>query len=331
MKAINRFLFVLCLSLFVTNSGFAQDNLQNIFNPVFSNPSFNAFNDCYSTELLYRNQWGSTVVGNPELYGANLFAPTSKNLGLGLQILDEESGASSRFSLLGKLSHYVKLSDYSFLGFGYGVGFEHVSYDIAKIYEYNPDIVVSDDELDNSINAKVSVGLFYTTKNFYTGIDFNTTLNSEYSKYKVVRGFDWTAAYFFHANENLILKPVLSAKYYRIRESIYINSNYSNDWIDPIFNLGVNAFLYNRIWVGVAQRFDYAQTYSLAFYINNSIKLGYTFERGIGTGINQCDSHMINLTWNYDKRKTKSRQRAKAKNEDSTDKFTPDVKELMYR
>lgn len=331
MKTIKQFFFILLFCLLLVNISSGQDNLQNIYQPVFNNPAYNSFNDCYSANMIVRNQWGGKVTGSPEVYGVNLFVPTARRLGFSLQAVDEEQGLSSRFTMLGIMSHHIKLTEKSDLGFGYGVGFDYNSYDINKIYEYNPDIILSDNDLENELNAKISVGLFYRMPFFYSGFSFNTTLNSEYSSYKVVRGFDWIAGSVVSLNDYLALKPELAVKYYRIKESIYTSSNSTDEWIDPIFNLGINALLKNRVWLGVNRRFEYAQTYSVAFYINSSLKLGYTFEKGIGNGINQFDSHVFRLSWNLEKKQGK---KASSDNDENVDEapayFTHEAKNSMY-
>jgi type IX secretion system PorP/SprF family membrane protein len=329
MKGISRFIFCLlfCL-LFVFSYG--QDNLQNLFQPVFNNPSYNAFNDCYSVNMVVRNQWGNSVVGSPDLYGLNLFVPTERILGFSAQLMDEEQGWSSRHTVMGFLSHYVRFSETQFLGFGYGVGIDNFSYDIEGILEDNPEVNIDDyEDLENETNARVAVGLTYNAPHFFAGVSFNTTLNDEYSKYNFARGFDGFTGYFFNLKNGIVLKPNLEVKYYRYRESFYYESESKTDWIDPIVNLGINALLYNRIWLGVSQRFNYAQTYTVAFYISKLLKVAYTFERGIGSGVNQFDSHRFGLSWNFNRRKNNIEDSESDKMDE--EKFISAERNLMYK
>lgn len=332
MKTFNRLLCLLlpCFLFIGIETVNGQDNLQNIYLPEYTNPAYNALKDFSSINMLTRNQWGSNVVGSPETYGLDLFFPIKDRLGGGVFVYSEDLGLTSRFISTLNLTHYARLAEDKFLGFGYRAGIEHVSYDISEIYEYNPDIII-DDELDNKLNAHVAVGLFYYQPNFYTGISMSTNIANEYSANQVSRGFDFFIGKFFELKNDILIKPEFAVKYYRIKEFTYTESEAKDEWVDPIYNLGASIFLLNRIWFGVTQRFEYAQIYSCDFYVTKSIKMGYSYERGIGSGVNRFDSHVFRIGWNFWNKKSKERNGYDRPGEGVKSQFLSAVGPKLYR
>jgi len=329
MKTINRLLLILLFCfLFFYRSSYGQDNLQNIFQPVFNNPAYNAFKNCVSIEAIARRQWGSNVEGSPNVYGVNVFIPIEKKLGGAVMAFNEELGLNTRVIVTGSLSHYIRISHKGYLGFGYSAGIEQNSYNISKIYEDNPGLIVGEYDLEDQVNARIAIGLFYYRPYFFSGISVNTALASEYSEYQVARGFDWIIGGMFMIQDWLFLKPEFSIKYDRVRDRIYSGSIENKGWVDPIYNMGLNTLLFDRIYLGISHRFKFAQTYSFGLYINRSVKLQYSFERGVGSGINQFDSHVFGFTWNICKKKKHLQSNT---DPGTTFGFNPVLNNLIYK
>ncbi|MDM8162254.1 type IX secretion system membrane protein PorP/SprF, partial [Labilibaculum sp. K2S] len=70
-----------------------------------------------------------------------------------------------------------------------------------------------------------------------------------------------------------------------------------------IADVSANFFINNSIWVGTSHRFKQAQTFSLDLKVQKNVSFGYTFEWGIGEGLNQYSSHGIRLALDLEAKK----------------------------
>ncbi len=294
-----------------TGKLYAQDvsmHTQGIMQQEFLNPAYNSFKDYIEMGMYNRSQWGSEFAYSPESYVANLFLPVNKTrLGTNVGIIVEDIGLRTTTELKFSLCHNIRLSESGYLAFGYSAGFLQNSFNREKIVNY-PDedlsFLLDQDEL-NSLYPTVSIGLLYLSRYWFIGVSSMTTSikdNMDDSKY--IPGFDFSSGGMLRLSPYVKLRPGIIIKYYNEKvtksENGVIIKNYK---IPVIYDFAANLLLYDRFWVGTSHRLNQAQTFSLDMVIARNLKMGYTFELGIGEGLNQFNSHGLRLSYSFRNRK----------------------------
>ncbi len=280
---------------------FAQDALmhtQSIMKQEFLNPAYSSFKDFTSINLMSRHQWYNKIDGAPESFAANVYVPVSlSGLGLGFTAITESVGLREKVSFTGSLSHNLRVSSSSYLAFGYGFGFQNVSYDMNRLKTYS-DVNPADLEL-NTTNLSATLGIFYFAPTYFVGLSSNTLFNkNNYSNSGLLPGFDFTTGFMYRLNKSVIFRPDMVLKYYPINVYEIESGKVQKSVADPIVDMGVNFLLAEKLWLGTSHRLGQVQTFSADFIIRQTFKFGYTFELGIGKGVNQFSSHGFRLNWN---------------------------------
>ncbi len=288
------FIFLYCMP------GFAQDafmHTQGVMKQEFMNPAYNSFKDYISVNLMNRLQWNNKMDGSPKTYAANVYVPVSlSGLGIGFTAITESIGLREKVSFTGSISHNLRVSSSNNLAFGYSLGFQNLSYDMARLTTYT-DINAGDLEL-NSTNLNAALGIFYFTPVYFVGLSSNTLINkNNYSAGGLLPGFDFTAGFIYRINEAILFRPDMVVKYYPVKLYKSNNGQISDTDAAPIVDLALNFLLAGKLWLGTSHRFGQAQTFSADVIVKESFKLGYTFEWGIGKGANQYSSHGLRLVW----------------------------------
>jgi len=271
---------------------------QNVMKQEFMNPAYNSFKDYISVNLMTRHQWFNKLSGSPTTYAANVYFPVNlSGFGVGVMAVNQSIGLRKKVSFSGSFSHNLRVSSFDYLALGYGVGVQNMSYDMNKIITY-PDVDLGGLEL-NSTNLTASIGLFFYDPMFFLGLSSNFLVNSDkkYAQSGLIPGFDFTSGLMYPINDKILIRPDMVLKYYPVKMYLYENGGKQESKADPIFDLGLNVLLAEKLWVGTSHRFGQAQTFSVVLNVRESFRFGYTFELGIGKGINQFNSHGVHLAW----------------------------------
>lgn len=270
---------------------------QSVMKQEFMNPAYNSFKDYISVNLMSRHQWLNKLSGAPKTYAANVYIPVNlSGFGIGVMSVNQSIGLRKKNSFSVSFSHNLRVSSFDYLALGYGVGIQNVSYDMNKIITY-PDLDLGGLEL-NSTNMTASLGLFFFDPMFFLGLSSNFLVNNKkYSQSGIIPGIDFTSGLMYPLNDRIIIRPDMVLKYYPVKMYLYENGGKQESKADPILDLGLNLLLAEKLWVGTSHRFGHAQTFSVVLNARESFRFGYTFELGIGKGINQFNSHGVHLTW----------------------------------
>ncbi len=269
-----------------------QSTTQSLVRQEFFNPAYNSFKDYYSFSTLSRWQWAD-VAYSPRTYALSAYLPINNStFGLGPTIIKENIGLRNILTFYGSASHNVKLTRNSFLAFGLGVGFESSTYDKEKLRTYlGADLYGVD---YSRIDPAISIGIMYLSAKYFLGLSTNTVFRGSASG-NTLPGFDFTGGAMFALNNNLGFKPCVVLKYYKEgsvpADGLYNSASYG----ELIADVSANFFINNSIWLGTSHRFKQAQTFSLDLEVLKDVSFGYTFEWGIGSGLNQYSSHGIRL------------------------------------
>lgn len=294
----------------------AQDvsmHTQGIMQQEFLNPAYNSFKDYIDLGIYNRAQWGTEFDYSPSSYVANLFLPINKtHLGTNVGIIVEDIGLRTTTEFKLSLCHNLRISESGYLALGYSAGFLQNSFNQEKIISYpDEDLTFLLNQTDlNSLYPTVSIGVLYLSRKWFAGISSMTTAirkNMDNSQY--MPGFDFSCGGMFKLSPNVKFSPGIIVKYYN--EKITKSENgvvIHNNRIPVVYDFASNLLLFNKFWVGTSHRLKQAQTFSVDLVIAQNLKMGYTFELGIGQGLNQFNSHGIRLSYSFRKGKEKEKK-----------------------
>ena len=303
----NNYILSICFALFVLllecQYAVSQDEMmhtQSVMKQEYLNPAYNSFKDFTSISLFSRQQWSNTVVGSPETYAASFYTPMRlSGLGIGLITISEKIGLRNKVSASGSLTTNVRLASTSYLAFGFGLGFESTTYDRERMILQYPGLDIGDFDL-NYTKTSITLGFFYYATHVFCGLSSNTLIDRQrISGDWFLPGFDFSLGSMHQLNKNVMFRPELAIKYYHVRDVVYDDGIRNISFFDPIYELSANFLLDNRLWLGTSRRFNQAHTFSVDVIIHEKLKLGYTYELGIGSGLNQFNSQGIRLSWNF--------------------------------
>lgn len=278
---------------------------QGITQQEFVNPAYNSFKEQISFSAYNRMQWNDKYKYSPETQVANLFFPiNTTRLGLNLGVIREEIGLRKTTEVKLSLCHNIQLTEKGRIAFGYSVGLFQNSLIRDKIINYpDEDLTyllaqVSDYE---SMSPTVSLGLFFLASKWYMGISSMTTsIEKGISGSQYLPGFDFSFGGMFRLNSFLQFRPNAILKYYNdngyYSDHGVVTKRYK---IPPVFDIGANFLLADKVWLGTSHRFNEAQTFSMDLKIWKQFKVGYTFEWGLGEGLYQYNSHGIRLAYSF--------------------------------
>lgn len=297
----NRKHILLFLLLHVCVLGVAQDALmhtQSVMKQEFINPAYNSFKDFTSVNLMSRYQWVSKIDGAPETYAVNVYSPINlSGLGVGFMAINQSIGLRRRLSFSGSFSHNLRVNSSDYLAFGYSVGFQSVAYDVQRLETY-PDLDLGTIDF-NVTNTTAAFGLVFYDPAYFVGLSSNLLFagNKSGSGW-LVPGFDLTSGFMYNISKGVFFRPDFVLKYYPVKQTIYENGKQYQSLVSPLLDIGINFLLAEKVWLGTSHRFGQAQTCSVDVLIREAFKIGYTYEIGLGKGINQFSSQGIRLTWN---------------------------------
>ena len=291
--------------LFVSSLSEAQDvsmHTQGILQQEFLNPAYNSFKEYTSFSAYNRMQWDSKFDYSPESYVANLFVPINQTrLGINAGVIVEDVGLRNTTEFKLSLCNNIRVSSNGYLAFGYSVGFLQNSFDRDKIISYpDEDLSFLLNQTDlNTFYPTVSLGMLYLSRKWFAGISSMTTsLKKDMDNSQYLPGFDFSCGAMFRLSPWLKMRPGFIMKYYNEKvtksENGIVNNNYR---VPALYDFSTNFLIADRVWIGTSHRLNQAQTFSLDLLVGKNLKLGYTFEYGIGDGLNQFNSNGLRLSY----------------------------------
>ena len=306
-------LLMICLFVLTTWQLRAQDvsmHTQGIMQQEFLNPAYNSFKGYINLGIYNRAQWDTKFDYSPSSYVANLFLPISKtHLGTNVGMIVEDIGLRTTTELKLSLCHNLRVSKSGYLALGYSVGFLQNSFNREKIISYpDEDLSFLLDQADlNALYPSVSIGMLYLSRKWFVGISSMTTsIKKDMHDSQYLPGFDFSCGAMFNLSPNLKLRPGIIVKYYNEKITKSENGVVVNNYQVPtVYDFATNLLLFNKFWIGTSHRLKQAQTFSMDLVIAQNLKMGYTFELGIGEGLNQFNSHGIRLSYSFKKRNEK--------------------------
>lgn len=262
----------------MTSFAFAQQDplySQYINNPFVLNPAYAGLTNNLNTAISYRRQW-TGFEGSPTTINANGHMSLVNNtMGAGVMMVSDNIGASSVNEAYGAYSYRIRVTGDKVLSFGLQAGIINTRTNNTKLNQRDPDDPLFETEISVT-SPGVGAGIILTDHKFFIGFsvprlldvkgnagDFNTVL---YTRHYYAMG-----SYILFINERMRFKP-----------SVLIKAVSGS----PVsFDLNAALVLYENYTAGILTRDLNTYGLFLQALLNDSLRLGYTFEVPTGNSV----------------------------------------------
>lgn len=258
-----------------------------MFNEACFNPSVAGHNPQLEVAMLSRTQW----VGFDEAPRSGfltLHAYQRRIGGLGLVVLNDRTGFESTLNINFQYAHHLRLSTYSTLSLGAGLGLLRKAVDGTKlIYEDEGDVNAIM-HLKKKMKPDFSFGIEFNTPEFTFGVSA-THLGQSFNESTL---FDIPVHYYSYAK----YRGELSYRFNLVQSAMYRASDNLQQ-----FYLSTILFYDNSLWLGVAYRSQDAIVGLVGFHVSENIKFGYSYDVTMGRIQKFNDgSHEVMLRYGFD-------------------------------
>lgn len=278
MKNFNVAVLILLVLGFFTNTASAQQDAQYtqyMYNTLSINPAYAGSRDAFSFLGLYRSQWVG-LDGAPRTFTISGQSPIGENMGIGVNVTNDEIFISKETYFDIDFSYAIKLTTNGKLAFGVKAGGHLLNIDsnYANTGPYNPNDGSAEIFVDNKFSPQFGVGMYYYTQKFYLGISvpniletdhFDESSNSNSSSTAKERvNYYLMTGYAFDLSDSLIFKPSLLTK-------LVEGSPLQVD-------LSANFLIYEKFTIGAAYRWSAALSAMVGFQITDQLMLGFAYD-----------------------------------------------------
>ncbi|MDA3909905.1 MAG: type IX secretion system membrane protein PorP/SprF [Bacteroidales bacterium] len=305
--------YTLLILLFLAASLFAQQTFmsnQYIFNPMTINPAYTGTKQWTSVNLLYSAPW-TGLEGAPNTQSVSIEGATRSNMGLGLQLINDNIGAESRQAFWANYSYILNINESLKLSMGLAAGVSYFSLDGRKLISESIDDPSIPLTRVNSMRFDPKMGLFLYSERFYAGLSVTDMLGSLIESpdgfvAKQERHYYFTTGYVFDLGDEVKAKPsILIREDFKAMTNIDVTTHFlfkNTFWIGASYRFGANLFtdqsldnslrmrdalIFMTQWnVNPSWVIGYAYTHSLtalSTFAGHEIMLDYTFPRKVDT------------------------------------------------
>ena len=242
---------------------------QYMFNTISINPAYAGTREAMVITLLNRNQWVG-VKGAPVTQTASVdSALPGSNLGLGLSVINDQLGYENTTYLYADAAYMIVLNDFYRLSFGLKAGLSRYGLDSELLMDQS---AISDQYLDRIFNTwKPNFGVGFYLRSDELFISLSSPRLVSYSNetditYEAIERASYYLAggYILEFNPQLKFKPTALIKY----------TNGSPVSLDLTANFLINE----KLWLGVAHRFNDAMGGYVSLQATEGLRLGYSYE-----------------------------------------------------
>lgn len=290
VKIIFLSLLFSCLKLTVSAQ---QDALYNeyMFNHFVINPAYSGVKDALNVTAFHRSQWVG-FSGAPQTQSASAYTPfgRTRNAGVGIQFLNDRIGSLNTTAAFGSYSYKIKLGTGK-LSFGLRGGIFNYSINKSKL-DYKDKTDPNSLEFYNKrIVPSFDFGMYYYDKDYFVSFASSHLFENKLFNPGVLNVINLRRHYFGMfgysktLTDDVVFKPFVMVRYVK----------------NAPINIDLNAsfLLQDKFTVGLAYRTSKSIVLNTAFYLNENIKFGYSFDYTL-TKINKhakFGSHEIFLSY----------------------------------
>ncbi|MRH99405.1 type IX secretion system membrane protein PorP/SprF [Kriegella sp. EG-1] len=269
---------------------------QYMYNTMSVNPGYAGTRGNFSIFGLHRSQWVG-IDGAPRTQSLGVESPLNNNVGLGLNIVNDNLGPAQRFHADGNFSYTIKTGQETNLSFGLKAGIRYLDVDFSKgtaDQQNDPNLI----DIDSKLSPTIGLGLYYhhNTK-WYAGLSLPNIFTTKY--YSDVQGdvaeerlhFFLIAGYVFDLSSDLKFKPAILSK-------IVSGAPLSAD-------ISANFLYKEKLTLGVSYRFDDAVSGLAGFQITDGFFAGYAYDFTTSGLTNSLSSGSHEIMLRFDLAKSK--------------------------
>jgi type IX secretion system PorP/SprF family membrane protein len=306
MKRVTIIVAVLMIAL----SGYAQQNSpfsQYIFSYMTINPAYVGTKQLININATYSTEW-TGFKGAPSTETVSAEGGLNKNMGLGINFLNDRIGAQYQQGLFASYSYILKFNEKWRMSLGIAAGLSNFTLDGTKLIIDNPDDPSIPRTKVSSARFDAKAGLFLYSDRFYFG--FSSTelfadvlLSKDLAVPKQAHHYYITSGYVFDAGKILKIKPSLL-----VREDF-----------KALTNIDINCFflLKERFWLGATVRFGAnifknpsmdntlrhrdAMVFMTEWNITRSLRIGYAYTWSL-TALKGYSGHEIEVGYTFPKK-----------------------------
>ncbi|MGE0567278.1 MAG: type IX secretion system membrane protein PorP/SprF [Bacteroidia bacterium] len=306
MRKLLKHIFVLLTVL--SQVVFAQQDPQyNLyqFNPLIINPAYSGYRDVISVVGNVRNQWVG-FEGAPKTSIISVHAPVfTKNLGIGGTIIGDRIGPRNMVGIMGNFAYNVKIANDWKLALGLGAGYNRYQFNYSQIqFKFVENSAVQLNDL-NTGNLDFNTGFLLRSKKFFFGFSAThlfaknlfsqelkeATNSSSTLNYRLHTHTHFYLGRSFMINENLIFSPTIMFR--------TVSEGEGN------LDLNFNFFIKQKVWLGLFFRGPYGPGIIMNFYLTESLRVGYSYDVGVGAARRLGPSHEITIGYDFKSKKSK--------------------------
>jgi len=257
--------FALFIGLFSAQAQQDPQFTQYMFNGLALNPAYAGSRDALSMVALYRNQWVG-IDGAPTTMLFSLHTPIfDDQLGIGVQVTNDEIGANSQTNLTLNGSYWVPVGRTGRLSFGLRGGVNNYKSDNSSLNLFDPD--EDNFALDiNSLKPNVGAGLYFYSDRLYAGVSSLQLIDNGdgVGDFDQARHLFSYLGYVFDLGQTWKFKPTVLVK------------SVSGA---PLGADLTAHFLYNKkLWLGVTYRTSDSFDLLAHYKITQQLGLGYSYD-----------------------------------------------------
>ena len=271
MQKMKYSLTALAFALVLNTS--AQQETQNsfyMFNASLLNPAYAGSRDALSIVADARLQWVNWD-GAPRTNCFTLHTPlVIESVGLGLNVLNDVIGASTRNSIFSDFSYRIKLNkNNDRLAFGLRAGVDLISNTFGKLaVNDNTDPIIAQNSFNKTL-FNTGAGIYLYGKRYFAGVTapkFIPNKTSDLSSFSSKEALHvyFIAGYVFKLNSMWDLKPGACVRY-TANAPLSIDGNLS-------------VLINKKIWFGLMYRHGSAAGANVMYQFTNSIRFGYAYD-----------------------------------------------------
>lgn len=274
---MNKYFLTIIITVAGLFMGYAQQDAQYtqyMYNTISVNPAYAGSRGVLSIAALHRSQWVG-LDGAPTTQTLNFHTPVSKNVGLGLSVVNDEigNGTNQDTYIDAAFSYTVKTSEEGKLSFGLKAGGHLFNVDFTKLRNYGAESNLPN--IDNKFSPNFGAGIYYHTDQFYAGLSVPNFLQTEHfdssdtnSSSLIAQermNFYLITGYVFDLKNNVKFKPAALVK--AVKGA-------------PLqIDLSANFLFNDKFSLGAAYRWDAAISALFGFQLNDQLMLGLAYDK----------------------------------------------------
>jgi type IX secretion system PorP/SprF family membrane protein len=247
---------------------------QSQVNSYLLNPAYAGSSDWANIFLHTRRVW-TAMPGAPQQYF--LTADGSMNnpkIGVGLTTYSTIEPVIKNFGALLTYRYKIHIAAHHFLSGGLSAGFVQNSLDFNKVSVMNPEELSEFQGGRSKLNFDFNAGLLYQFPNLDVGLTVRQLTNTPYAyeqttsnqslAYRLIRHYEFLAAYHWVINDNFTLKPLFVVQ--------------SSEGLPFHFMLNACMNYLDKYWIGIGYKLQAAYSAIVGLTVSDRLVIGYNYD-----------------------------------------------------